>query len=116
MKKTLAEIVAEGHNDNSCPSQETQKRIAYLNSKKVPIEDLIFVLECAYKANWDGREGAPSREKVEKWLESKGCTKVLKQALQQLLRPVREQRNKKSNVLPRITTVANNLKKIKLQS
>lgn len=34
------------------PTEETQKAVAYLKLKKVPIDDLIFVLEQAYKINW----------------------------------------------------------------
>lgn len=94
------------------PSEETQKRIAYLKLKKVPIDDLIFVLEQAYKINWKevDPEYPPSRDEIRDWLIAIGCTHNLARALQELIRPRKYQRNKGKEAVLAITKAAQTLR------
>lgn len=94
------------------PSEETQKRIAYLKLKKVPIDDLIFVLEQAYKINWIGidKGDPPLRDEIRDWLIAIGCTHNLARALQELIRPQKYQRNKGKGTVLAITKAAQTLR------
>lgn len=94
------------------PTEETQKAVAYLKLKKVPIDDLIFVLEQAYKINWKevDPEYPPSRDEIRDWLITIGCTHNLARALQELVRPRRFQRNKGKGAVLAITKAARTLR------
>lgn len=94
------------------PSEETQKAVAYLKYRKVPIDDLIFVLEQAYKINWRDvdPEDPPSRDEIRNWLIEIGCTHNLARALQELVRPRKYQRNKRRGVVLAITKAAETLR------
>ena len=94
------------------PSEETQKAVAYLKLKKVPIDDLIFVLEQAYRINWRKIDEAnpPLRDEIRDWLIAIGCTHNLARALQEIIRPQKYQRNKGKGAVLAITKAAETLR------
>ena len=98
--------------ERNWPSEETQKAVAYLKLKKVPIDDLIFVLAQTYKINWKDvdPEDPPLRDEIRDWLIAIGCTHNLARALQEIIRPRKYQRNKKKGAVLSITKAAKTLR------
>lgn len=94
------------------PSRKTQRKVAYLKLRRVPIDDLIFVLEQARKINWKkvDPECPPSRDEIRSWFIEIGCTHNLARALQELIRPRKYQRNKGKEAVLAITKAAQTLR------
>lgn len=103
-KSTKKEISIEKlKRENHWPSELLQEKVAYLKAKKVPIEAIIFVLVQTYGKFWGtvrrtdyySRDVLKNtkRERIEKWLEKAGCSHVIAQAVQQLVRPIWAKRN-----------------------